>query len=88
MPLPAVLTIQSGLNKLRYATLMGIKKAKTKEVRRLTPAELGGGESAASIRLDRVYLPERAKQTQLFEGSPKEAAAKLVEKLKFEARVL
>ena len=36
MPLPALLTIQSGINKLRYATLMGIKKAKTKEVRRLT----------------------------------------------------
>jgi electron transfer flavoprotein beta subunit len=41
MPLPAVLTIQSGINKLRYATLMGIKKAKTKEVKRLTAAELG-----------------------------------------------
>src|SRR5512142_2809220 len=41
MPLPALLTIQSGINKLRYATLMGIKKAKTKEVKRLTPADLG-----------------------------------------------
>ena len=41
MPLPAVLTIQSGINKLRYATLMGIKKAKTKEIKRLTSAELG-----------------------------------------------
>jgi electron transfer flavoprotein beta subunit len=88
MPLPALLTIQSGISKLRYATLMGIKKAKTKEVKRLTPAELGGGDGVASIRLDRVYLPERAKHTQLFEGSPKEAAAKLVEKLRFEARVI
>src|SRR5580700_6887592 len=41
LPLPAVLTIQSGGNKLRYATLMGIKKAKTKEVRRVTAQELG-----------------------------------------------
>src|ERR1700730_12638707 len=41
MPLPALLTIQSGISKLRYATLMGIKKAKTKEVKRLTAAELG-----------------------------------------------
>ena len=41
MPLPALLTIQSGINRLRYATLMGIKKAKTKEVTRLTAAELG-----------------------------------------------
>src|SRR5579864_6209094 len=41
MPLPALLTIQSGINKLRYATLMGIKKAKTKEVKRLTAVDLG-----------------------------------------------
>src|SRR5713226_8105617 len=87
MPLPAVLTIQSGINKLRYATLMGIKKAKTKEVKRLTAAELGVGPQAA-IRLDRMYLPEKTKHTQILEGTPREAAAKLVEKLKFEARVL
>src|SRR5579871_6317684 len=87
MPLPALLTIQSGINKLRYATLMGIKKAKTKEVKRLTRSELGVAP-AASIRFDRVYLPEKSKHTQILEGPPKEAAAKLVEKLKFEARVL
>jgi len=88
MPLPALLTIQSGISKLRYATLMGIKKAKTKEVKRLSAADLGAGPGAPNITLDRLYLPERAKHTQLFDGSPKEAAAKLVEKLKFEARVL
>ena len=87
MPLPAVLTIQSGINKLRYATLMGIKKAKSKEIRRVTAAELGM-PPAPSVVFDRVYLPERTKRTQLFDGSPKEAAQKLVEKLKFEARVL
>ena len=41
MPMPALLTIQSGISKLRYATLMGIKKAKTKEIKRVTTAELG-----------------------------------------------
>jgi electron transfer flavoprotein beta subunit len=87
MPLPALLTIQSGINKLRYATLMGIKKAKTKEVKRLTAEELGVKPEAA-IRFSRVYLPEKTKHTQILEGSPKEAAAKLVEKLKFEARIL
>jgi electron transfer flavoprotein beta subunit len=88
MPLPAVLAIQSGINKLRYATLMGIKKAKTKEIKRLTPGDLGMAASSSNIVLDRVYLPERTKRTQIFEGSPKEAATQLVEKLKFEARVL
>jgi electron transfer flavoprotein beta subunit len=87
MPLPALLTIQSGINKLRYATLMGIKKAKSKEVKRLTSAELGV-VTQPTIQFDRVYLPEKTKRTQMLEGSPKEAAAKLVEKLKFEARVL
>jgi electron transfer flavoprotein beta subunit len=88
MPLPALLTIQSGIRKLRYATLMGIKRAKTKEIRRLTAAELGGVPNAHSIELTRIYVPEKSKQAQLFEGSPKEAAAKLVEKLKFEVRVI
>ncbi len=87
MPLPAILTIQSGINKLRYATLMGIKKAKTKEVKRLTAAELGV-TAAPTASIERVYLPQRSKQTQLLDGSPKEAAAKLVEKLRFEARIL
>jgi electron transfer flavoprotein beta subunit len=83
MPLPALLTIQSGINKLRYATLMGIKKAKTKEVKTL-PASA----SPSAPALDHVALPQRSKQTVILEGSPQEAAARLVEKLKFEVRVL
>lgn len=90
MPMPAVLTIQSGLAKLRYATLMGIKKAKTKEVRRVTKADLGWSDAdwAATQQIRQVYVPKKTKQTQMLDGSPKEAAAKLVEKLKFESRVL
>lgn len=87
MPLPAVLTIQSGINKLRYATLMGIKKAKSKEIRKLT-ADALGVSPAPTATIERVYLPRKAKQTQLLEGSAKEAAAKLVEKLRFEVRAL
>jgi len=87
MPLPAVLTMQSGSNKLRYATLMGIKRAKNKEIRRLTVAELGGA-AAPVASIEKVYLPQRKKQTQIFEGDPKAAAAQLVEKLKFEVRIL
>jgi electron transfer flavoprotein beta subunit len=87
MPLPAVLTIQSGINKLRYATLMGIKKAKTKEIKRLTAGELGVAGTPTAV-IERVYLPQRTKHTQMLEGTAKEAAAKLVEKLKFEVRVI
>jgi len=87
MPLPAVLTMQSGSNKLRYATLMGIKKAKSKEIRSVTPPELGGA-AAVVATIEKVYLPQKSKQTQIFEGDAKSAAAQLVEKLKFEVRVL
>jgi len=87
MPLPAVLTIQSGINKLRYATLMGIKKAKTKEVKQLSVADLGVSSSPTAV-IERIYMPQRSKQTQILDGTVKEAAAKLVEKLKFEVRVI
>ncbi len=87
MPLPALLTMQSGSNKLRYATLMGIKKAKSKELKRITAEELGGVTQPAT-HVERVYFPERNKQSQLFDGPAKESAAKLVEKLRFEARVI
>src|ERR1700722_7336284 len=72
MALPALLTMQSGSSKLRYATLMGIKKAKSKEIKRLTAGELGG-VAAPCIKLDRIYLPERTKKSQIFDGPPKEA---------------
>jgi electron transfer flavoprotein beta subunit len=86
IPLPALLTVQSGISKLRYATLMGIKKAKTKEVRRIAASDLQAVR--ATVTLERVYLPEKKKETQLLEGSAGEVATKLVEKLKFEVRVI
>ena len=87
LPLPAVLTIQSGGNKLRYATLMGIKRAKTKELRRVPAADLAV-ESASKALLESVALPQKQRSTQILPGTAKEAAAALVEKLKFEVRVL
>jgi electron transfer flavoprotein beta subunit len=87
LPTPAVLTIQSGGNKLRYATLMGIKRAKTKDVRRVTAAELAV-DAAPVVQLEQVTMPKKQKSTQILSGTPKEAAAALVEKLKFEARIL
>ena len=87
MPLPAVLTMQSGGNKLRYATLMGIKRAKTKELRAVSAGELGV-EAAPTVTLEQIAVPKKQKSTQILGGSAKEAAAALVEKLKTEARVL
>lgn len=85
---PALLTIQSGNSKLRYATLMGIKKAKTKEVRVIAPADLGAEQSGRVVTLEHVVLPHKQRTTQILTGTPAEAAAKLVEKLQFEVRAL
>ena len=87
LPTPAVLTIQSGGNKLRYATLMGIKRAKTKELRQLAASGLGPA-NAPVVTLEQITLPKKQRSTQMLTGTPKEAAAALVEKLKSEVRVL
>jgi electron transfer flavoprotein beta subunit len=87
MPLPALLTIQSGISKLRYATLMGIKKAKTKELRRVSAAELGAA-AASGLEVLRLSLPQKTKQTEILDGTARDAAAKLVERLRFAARVI
>ena len=83
MSLPAVLTIQSGINQLRYATLKGIMAAKKKEIRAIAPA----AAIAPRQRIVSLYAPEKTKKTQLLGGSPAEAAAELVRRLK-DARVL
>lgn len=90
MPLPALLTIQSGINKPRYATLKGIMGAKTKQIRKLTIAELGlsAADLAPRQKISRVYVPEKRTNTEFFEGSTKEIAVKLVDRLKNEAKVL
>jgi electron transfer flavoprotein beta subunit len=87
LPLPAVLTIQSGINKPRYATLKGIMAAKKKEIVTIDRASLGVA-SAPTQRVERIYVPQKTKKTEFITGSAKEAAAKLLEKLKHEARVI
>jgi len=88
MPLPAVLTIQSGINKLRYATLIGIKQAKMKPVRKVTMAEVQSAVSGNLQKIEKLYVPQKSKHTEVLEGPPAEVAKKLVEKLKNEMRVI
>ena len=83
MPLPAVLTIQSGINQLRYATLKGIMAAKRKEIKAV-PAPAA---PAARQRILSIYVPEKTKATRLIDGTPAEAAAELVRVLRDDARV-
>jgi electron transfer flavoprotein beta subunit len=83
MPLPAVLTIQSGINQLRYATLKGIMAAKKKEIRKVAASS-----HASHQRIVRLYAPQKTKQTQMIGGSPSEAAKELVKRLRDEARAI
>jgi electron transfer flavoprotein beta subunit len=84
MPLPALLTIQSGINQLRYATLKGIMAAKKKEIRKVSlPASLQPSQQILGLA-----LPVRSKQTQMIDGSPADAARELVRRLREEARAL
>ncbi len=91
--LPAVLEVQAGINHPRYASLKGIMAAKKKEIAAASPADLGLDGSqigAAGSRLEivSVSFPESGRGAQMLEGDAKAAAAKLVEKLQKEARVL
>ena len=84
MPLPALLTIQSGINQLRYATLKGIMAAKKKEIRKAPlPAGLTPSQEIVSLS-----VPTRSKQTEMITGSPPDTARELVRRLREEARAL
>ena len=84
MPLPAVLTIQSGINQLRYATLKGIMAAKKKEIRK---ASVSTG-AMPKHKIVSLYVPEKAKKTYIIQGSAAEAAKELVRKLRDDARAI
>src|ERR1035438_3232477 len=85
MAMPALLTIQSGISPLRYATLMGIKKAKRSEERRIAPEQLPP-DPPPTVTLQRIYLPHRKKETQILTGTPAETAAKLTDILKLDRK--
>src|SRR5690606_26223202 len=83
--LPALLTIQSGISQIRYASLKGIMAAKKKEIRDVTP-EIAAFASAQKI--EKVYMPLKTKQTTMLGGDDAKAGAvELAEKLRNEVRV-
>ena len=88
MTKPALLTIQSGISQIRYATLKGIMAAKKKEIKEITPAEDTTARPSHQ-RIEKIYLPEKTKQTQfLGGGDAKAGAVALADKLRNEARVI
>lgn len=84
MPTPAVLAIQSGIGKLRYATLMGIKQAKNKPLRQTTLEELGVRPSLNRQVLERLYVPAKRQGGELLTGTAAEQAAQLAARIRRE----
>ncbi|AHG04877.1 electron transfer flavoprotein subunit beta [Halobacterium sp. DL1] len=82
--LPAVLTIQTGINEPRYASLRGIRQAQSKEIDPQNLDDLGLDASAAESSLDvtAMYEPESESNAQYLEGDAREQAAKLADVLR------
>lgn len=85
--LPAVLTIQTGINEPRYVSLLGIRKAAKKEIKVLAALDLHlkaeeVGRSGSDIGLERVFLPKVSEGAEILEGKPEEIALKVFDILK------
>lgn len=85
--LPAVFSVQTGINEPRYVSIMGIRKAMQKEIKVLGLADIGlsendVGEAGSWIRIEKMFVPPVEKQAEFLKGSPEEVAAKIAEILK------
>ena len=83
LPLPASISIQSGLNTPRYPSLKGIMGAKKKEIKSI-PIE---SESNQAQTIEKVFLPQTSKQTEVIEEETDVAVNRIVEILKSEIKV-
>ena len=88
LSLPACLTIQSGINKPRYASLRGIMMMKKKPIQTLTAADIDGDVSTSKVRMEQYYIPQKTKETQYLTGDPAEIITQLVEKLKNDIKAI
>jgi electron transfer flavoprotein beta subunit len=76
LKLPALLTIQTGINEPRYPSVLGIKKAKSKELKVMTLDDLGISRDALNpmVKLDKLELPSSDNEVKILSGSAEETA--------------
>ena len=86
LPLPASISIQSGLNTPRYPSLKGIMGAKKKEIRTISSSSLLAGDKTQSV--DRVFVPTTSKQTEIIDGEVDQVVERIAEILKSEIKVI
>ena len=84
LQLPALLTIQTGINQPRYVSVGGIRRAMKMEIQvtSLSDMNLSLGGIAPGVKLEKLELPVKAKNAELISGLPVESAAKLAKILK------
>jgi len=85
--LPALFSVQTGINEPRYVSIMGIRKAMQKEIKVMTLADTGlseadVGEAGSWTKIEKLYVPPVEKQAEFLKGSPDEVAVKIAEVLK------
>lgn len=90
--LPALFTIQTGINEPRYASIFGIRKAMKKEIETLDLEALGlaeeaVGEAGSKTSLIKLFIPVVTAQATILEGSPEEVSSELATILKNEGVV-
>lgn len=87
VPFPAVVTVQTGINQPRYASIMGIKRAQAKELKVLDAAGAGVapeqvGVQGSGVVLDKLYVPVAESHAEILQGDVNEASGKLAQILK------
>lgn len=73
LQLPALVTVQTGINEPRYVPISGIRRAARKEIELLQPADLGltldeTGSSGARVVLEELFLPPESEKGEILEG--------------------
>jgi electron transfer flavoprotein beta subunit len=85
--MPAMFSIQTGINEPRYVSIMGIRKAMQKEIKVMNLEDTDLTENDVGLegswtRIERAYLPQAEKQAKFLKGTPDEITTKITEILK------
>ncbi|WP_054519447.1 electron transfer flavoprotein subunit beta/FixA family protein [Halanaeroarchaeum sulfurireducens] len=81
--LPAVFTIQTGINQPRYASLRGIREAEAKEIERKTLSDLGitKADAASALQITDLFEPVAEREVAYFDGDPDEQVEQVADVL-------
>ena len=88
MDMPSSLSIQSGLNKPRYASLKGIMGAKKKQLDKYNPNELEGDIPKSRIETKQIYIPQKSKQTKYIDGDTDSIVNELIKILRDDIKAI